>query len=189
MCEREREMNLKGQTRARVGSRRVSRADLTPSFPGVNSRRSSLPPQGHATPAGSQPPRGMAPEQLISPPLKEGDKARFLFPPTPNRRGRRAAGRRPPRRLDPCTPARGHRGEGQRVWAKFELRALPGSGEGRSPGRTPGCRRWSKEKKLPGEFTTLGMVVGGRGGGGGQFRPSEWQASWGSGRQAFLAPK
>ena len=130
-------MSLKGQTRARVRGPRVrSRADLTPSFPVVNSR-SHPPSQGRETPAGSQPPRGMAPEQLISSPLKEADKTGSLSPRTWSRPGRRAAGRGQARSGDPYAPtrasARGHRGEGQRVGAKFALRALAGSGEGRFP--------------------------------------------------------
>ena len=42
---------------------------------------------------------------------------------------------------------------------------MPGSGEGRfPPGGNLGALSWSKEKKLPGEFTILaGVCVGGRG--------------------------
>ena len=75
----------------------------------------------------------MAPEQLISSPLKEADKTGSLSPRTWSRPGRRAAGRGQALSGDPYAPtratARGHRGEGQRVGAKFALRALAGSGE------------------------------------------------------------
>ena len=128
----------------------------------------------------------MAPEQLISSPLKEADKTGSLSPRTWSRPGRRAAGRGQARSGDPYATtragARGHRGEGQRVGVKFALRALAGSGEGRfPPGGNLGALRWSKEKKLPGEFMILAGVAGqGVGGGGGRSG-----RSWGGAGQPW----
>jgi hypothetical protein len=93
---------------------------------------------------------------------------------------------------DPLTPrvstSAAHPG-GQRVGPSLSLGRTK-LGERKSPGRHLGCRRWSEEGKLQGEFTIPGWEAD-SGGESGQSPQSEWRESWGSGRKAglFHAPK